>query len=408
METSSDNAVQLLAAAKEALSEGENFRAYDLAERVPDGDGLPSPQKIHVMALALARSGSLIRAKEIASLLPDSDDPEIAGLKSRIFKDMALAAADPNERRALFAKAARQSEDAFSRKGSWYNGINAASCLFMAGERNAARQLVRDKVLPRCRAEKAKDLWLDATMGECHLLLGDHDEAAAFYGKAVTTATAAGHFGSLSSTLRQLRMLISEIGEDARGVWDSLSLPGIAVFSGHMIDRPGRPEPRFPATAEENVRASLREVVARRAIKMAFASCACGGDILFLEEVLAAGGECVVVPPLPLTATIRNSVAFAGGRWEARLKAILGNPMTKILAPECDETGENDAIVYDFTNRYLLGLAILKARALGFPLLGVCVWDRRKSGLGGGTDSAVKLWREQNMDVEIVTPEVGK
>ena len=82
--------------------------------------------------------------------------------------------------------------------------------------------------------------------------------------------------------------------------------------------------------------------------------------------------------------------------------------MAKLLAPKCDETGENDAIVYDFANRLLLGLAILKARALGFPLLGVCVWDRRESGLGGGTDSAVKLWREQNMDVEIVTPEVGK
>ena len=404
MESAADNATRVLDAARAALHDGENFLAYDLAEKAPD-DGVPSPQKIHVMSLALARSGALNRATELAAQLPDSDDPEIAGLKSRLFKDMALASHDTNERRALFAKAARHSACAFARKGAWYNGINAASCLFMAGARDAARRLVRNEVLPRCLAEETKDLWLDATLGECHLLLGDYQRAAEFYGKAVASATENGPFGNLSSTLRQLRMLIAEIGARAQCVWEGLPLPRIAVFSGHMIDRPGRTPPRFPASAENGVRAKLREIVARRAVKIAFASCACGGDILFLEEVLSSGGECVVVPPLPLPATVRNSVSFAGGDWETRLEAILADPRTRLLAPECDETGEDDEVVYDFTNRYLLGLALLKSRSLGFPLLGVCVWDGRDSGSTGGTDSAVKLWRERGLDMERVTPE---
>ena len=101
-------------------------------------------------------------------------------------------------------------------------------------------------------------------------------------------------------------------------------------------------------------------------------------------------------------------MAFAPGDWEARLRAIRGNPKVRLLAPECDETGENDAIVYDFANRYLLGLATLKSRELGFPLFGVCVWDGKESGLIGGTDSAVRLWREQELPIEIVTPEVGQ
>ena len=407
MESAADNATRVLDAARAALHDGENFLAYDLAEKAPD-DGVPSPQKIHVMSLALARSGALNRATELAAQLPDSDDPEIAGLKSRLFKDMALASHDTNERRALFAKAARHSAYAFARKGAWYNGINAASCLFMAGARDAARRLVRNEVLPRCQAEETKDLWLDATLGECHLLLGDYQRAAEFYGKAVASATENGHFGNLSSTLRQLRMLIAEIGARAQCVWEGLPLPRIAVFSGHMIDRPGRTPPRFPASAENGVRAKLREIVARRAVKIAFASCACGGDILFLEEVLSSGGECVVVPPLPLPATVRNSVSFAGGDWETRLEAILADPRTRLLAPECDETGEDDEVVYDFTNRYLLGLALLKSRSLGFPLLGVCVWDGRDSGSTGGTDSAVKLWRERGLDMERVTPEAGE
>ena len=175
-----------------------------------------------------------------------------------------------------------------------------------------------------------------------------------------------------------------------------------------MIDRPDRPNPRFPISAEENVRHALREIIDRQKIKIAFASCACGGDILFLEEVLSAGGECIVVPPLPLKTTIRNSVAFAPGDWEARLKTIRDNPKTRFLAPECDETGENDAIVYDFANRYLLGLATLKSHELGFPLVGVCVWDGKESGLLGGTDSAIRLWRDQKLPIEIVTPEVRK
>ena len=111
---------------------------------------------------------------------------------------------------------------------------------------------------------------------------------------------------------------------------------------------------------------------------------------------------------MSLPTTIRNSVAFAPGDWEARLRAIRGNPKVRLLAPECDETGENDAIVYDFANRYLLGLATLKSRELGFPLFGVCVWDGKESGLIGGTDSAVRLWREQELPIEIVTPEVGQ
>ena len=401
-----DKTAELLSAAKSALSEGENFCAYDIAEKIPCDDESPALEKIRIMALALARSGSLKRAQEIASRLPNSDDSEIVGLKSRLFKDMAIAATNLDEKHALFAKAAYQSEEIFARKGVWYNGINAASCRFMAGDRAKARRMVREEVLPRCKAEKCKDFWLAATLGECHLLLGDYQTAAEFYEKAVMEATEAGHFGSLSSTLRQLRMLVSEIGIKAKRVWSSLSLPRIAVFSGHMIDRPDCPNPRFPISAEENVRRTLREIIDRQKIKIAFASCACGGDILFLEEALSASGECIIVPPLPLKTTIRNSVAFAPGDWEARLKTILANPKTRLLAPECDETGENDAIIYDFANRYLLGLATLKSRELGFPLVGVCVWDGKERGLLGGTDSAVRLWREQKLPIEIVMPEI--
>ena len=133
--------------------------------------------------------------------------------------------------------------------------------------------------------------------------------------------------------------------------------------------------------------------------------CACGGDILFLEAVLESGGRVVVVPPLPLEKAIARSVAFAGSDWVERLRRVLADSSATVLEAECDETGENDGIVYDFCNRYLAGLALLKARQLGFPARGVCVWDGSESGLAGGTDSAVRLWRDAGMEVDAVEPE---
>ena len=392
-----------LTRARTALAEGENFRAYDLAEAVPDGPDGPSPEKTHVMALALARSGSGLRARELAATLPDGNDTEIMGLKSRLFKDLARVTFDPEERRRCYAAAAEVSERVFAARRNWYNGINAASCRFLSGDRDRARQTVRD-VLPLCEAETDRDLWLVATLGECHLLLGDFALASAFYREATSRADAERRFGDLASTLRQLRLLAAEIGSEADVVLQDLDLPCVAVFSGHLIDGPKRTTPRFPPEEEDRVRFRLREIVDRRRIAFGYASCACGGDVLFLEEVLAAGGRVVVAPPLPLEKAIERSVSVAPGDWEARLRAVLRDPRATLLEPECDETGEDDAVVYSFCNRHLFGLATLRARKLGFPLRGVCVWDGRTGGTPGGTSSAVQRWRMAGLPVDVVPP----
>lgn len=397
---------EALTAARRALAEGEHFRAYDLAESEPDGPDGPSPEKLHVMALSLARSGAGLRARELAARLPDCDDPEIMGLKSRLFKDLARTALDPAERRSCFAAAADVSERVFRAKRVWYNGVNAASCRFLSGDREGARRLVRNEVLPLCEQEPVRDFWLVATKGECLLLLGRYAEAAARYAEAAAMSEAERRFGDFATTVRQLRMLADDIGPDARAVFEGVRMPCVAVFSGHMIDGPDRAAPRFPPEAEAGVAERLRRLVRERRVAIGYASCACGGDILFLEAVLAAGGRVVVVPPLPLEKAIRGSVAPAGGDWEVRLRAILAHPSATLLEAECDETGENDAVVYEFCNRYLFGLAMLRARQLSFPLRGICVWDGTRSGKTGGTDSAVLRWRAAGLIVDAVAPEV--
>ena len=114
------------------------------------------------------------------------------------------------------------------------------------------------------------------------------------------------------------------------------------------------------------------------------------------------------MPPIPLEQTIKNSVdIIPGADWKARLENILQHKNTVLLDAECDEIGEeSDSVVYDFANRFLLGAAVMKARDLHFPLYGISVWNLEKSGLPGGTDSAISLWKGKKIPIEIVTPEV--
>ena len=394
-----------------ALNMGENFYAYDVAEKIEPANEKEAWQKIHIMSLALARSGSLNHAAELLQELPESDNTEIVGLKSRILKDMASNTVELEKRKELFMQAATLNLEIFKSKRQYYNGINAASCLFMADQKEQAQRLVRDEVLPLCDEEKVQDLWLIATRAECFLLLEDFSMAAEYYKQTVQMAISEHQLGNLASTLKQFYMLGQNFhSEKISNIISKMNLPKVAIFSGHMIDRPGRKTPRFPAESEEQVRQELAEIIKKQNIKIAFASCACGGDIIFVEEILKVGGECFILPPLPLEQTIVNSVdIIPGAQWKQRLEKILQHENTILLDAESDEIGvDDDAIVYDFSNRFLLGAAIHRAASSHFPLCGVTVWNLEKSGLVGGTDSAVALWKKKKLPIEIVTPEVKK
>lgn len=396
--------------ARRALDSGENFYAYDIAEESVPYDDKEATQRLHIMALALARSGSLGRASELMKNFPETDNTEIVGLKSRILKDMALNTKDVEKRKELFCQSADLSLWIFNEKRQYYNGINAASCLFMAGQRQRCQALVREQVLPLCLAETdASDFWLTATLGECYLLLEDYQKASAYYSQAALQAINEGQLGNLGSTLKQFEMLSAHIPpEQVQSIISGMRLPKVAVFSGHMVDRPERKRPRFPSYAEEQVRLELAEVIVRNNIRLAFVSCACGGDILFIEEMLKNGGECFILPPLPLEETIKNSVdIIPGADWKQRLERVLAHENSVLLETECEEIGvDDDVLVYDFTNRFLLGAAIHWSAQNHFPLCGVTVWNRESSGLAGGTDSTVALWEKNDIPVSIVTPEV--
>lgn len=160
----------------------------------------------------------------------------------------------------------------------------------------------------------------------------------------------------------------------------------VFLFSGHMIDSPDRPEPRFPAA---------QEAVAARAIgatldtlgagpeDLALCSGACGGDILFAEACLKRGLRLEVRLPFAIPTFLEKSVVFAGEGWSARFHAIKDNPLTTLsIMPDKPGLAPSDTNPYTNTNLWLLDSAL----ALGKDKVHfICLWNRQGGDGPGGT-----------------------
>src|SRR6202521_3709711 len=124
---------------------GELLSAFDLAER-----GLAEhPHDVwlkHRAVLALARAGATEQAarrfEEYGLSAVEREEEDVAGLRARIAKDVALAAA--GERRRHEARRAATAYGAiFARTGGYYPAVNAATLSLLGGDPKRARELAR-------------------------------------------------------------------------------------------------------------------------------------------------------------------------------------------------------------------------------------------------------------------------
>ncbi|MBE7556216.1 MAG: DUF4231 domain-containing protein [Anaerolineales bacterium] len=113
----------------------------------------------------------------------------------------------------------------------------------------------------------------------------------------------------------------AHVGRETRDVF---------LFSGHMIDRPGRPEPRFPPEMEPEAADRLDKALDKLGADhndMAIApGAACGGDILFIEACLKRDMRVEILLPFSEAEFIERSVSFAGDAWVERFYNIRNNP----------------------------------------------------------------------------------
>src|SRR3954451_11923655 len=153
---------------------GELLTAADLAER-----GLAEhPGDVwlaHRAGLALARAGSTDEAARRfdAYGLGEREEEDVAALRARIAKDIALSASG-SERAREAARSAELYGAIFARTGGYYPGVNAATLRLLAGDASAARALATE-VLEGLAGLADESYYAAATEAEAELLLGHED-----------------------------------------------------------------------------------------------------------------------------------------------------------------------------------------------------------------------------------------
>ncbi len=162
----------------------------------------------------------------------------------------------------------------------------------------------------------------------------------------------------------------------------------VLLFSGHLVDAPGRPVPRFPAAkvaaAAERIGRVLDEIGAN-AQDLAYSQAAAGGDLLFIEACLARGVRCEVLLPFDETEFIAQSIAPVtdGAQWQARYAAAKAK-LTQPIRCMADALGPTPAGTNPFErcNQWLLDSALAHgAQKLRF----ICLWNGAGGDGPGGT-----------------------
>ena len=175
------------------------------------------------------------------------------------------------------------------------------------------------------------------------------------------------------------------------------------IFTGHMIDKVDRSEPRFPANKEKIVtleiakKLVIEEEKSEDRINAGIAGGACGGDIIFHELCEEMGIPTEMYLALPIDDFKKASVSFAGTDWEKRFNILTKKIPVHILP---DTKSNNISLsVWELANLWMLDKA-LKNGGSNMTLL--ALWDGKGGDGNGGTEHMVKSANEEGAKVEII------
>jgi hypothetical protein len=176
------------------------------------------------------------------------------------------------------------------------------------------------------------------------------------------------------------------------------------VFTGHMVDLPGRSPPRFPPEFEDAARFEVERRIARhtegcsKTSAKGFASLARGGDILFHEICRNFGFDTVIVLPFPPDLFLKTSVEGAeGGDWPRRFQKLWDEtpPARRYVLglPQTDDA-------YALCNERVLQLAQQNA-----AVQLIALWDGGGGdGPGGTADLIARAKRQSGREPDIIDP----
>jgi len=380
------------------------------------------------LALAGAAGHSLDQAREHYrdALAIHPDDPEIWALLGRVDKDAWVAAwrqpgRTPEQMRddaayedALLRAAIDSYAKGYRRNQShYYSGINALTLMHLY------RHLTNDTRYDRemgvmagavrfgaeCEPDEQQRFWSQATLGDLEVLVGTPETVKAAYKEAIARNDK--DWFALNSSRAQLQLL-KELGLRPENVdaglaafdraLQKLARPEeqwqprqILLFSGHMVDAPDRPAPRFPAAKESIAAHRIAEVLDRLGAgpdDLALTQGACGGDLLFTEACQRRGVKVRWLQPFREPDFIQSSVVRGGEAWRPRYldaRAKLAGPVRAApdeLGPP--PSGAEAGYAYERCNLWLLytalacGVDVDKVRF-------ICLWNGEGGDGPGGT-----------------------
>jgi len=158
----------------------------------------------------------------------------------------------------------------------------------------------------------------------------------------------------------------------------------VLLFSGHMIDAPGRTQPRFPADKELIARDAIVDTLTQAGAgpgDLAICGAACGGDLIFAEACLARDMRLELYIPFDQPTFLTNSVDFADANWHERFLAAKAKATLHVMLDELGplQPGEEP---YARNNMWMLESA---ARFGPEKIVFVCLWDGQGGDGPGGT-----------------------
>ena len=263
-------------------------------------------------------------------------------------------------------------------------------------------------------AGQVKDFWARVTLAELELLTADKRTTEKAYAYAI--AAAEKDWFALNSCWQQLDVL-QTLGFRNEEVTVALNVvkralarltppwrpEQVFLFSGHMIDAPGREIARFP---EEMTDAAARAIAGKLdelgAGERDLAMCqgACGGDLLFAQAALDRGLRLELRLPFEEPEFLQKSVAFAGNHWVNQYHKVRANDRTKVMIMS-EELGPPPAKrnPYERANLWQLYTAL----AWGPDRIRfIALWNGQKSSKQGGTDQIMGAVRKRSGRVYVI------
>ncbi len=181
----------------------------------------------------------------------------------------------------------------------------------------------------------------------------------------------------------------------------------VLLFTGHMVDAPGRAAPRFP---EERAPAAARRIADILAEldagpdDLALTQGAAGGDLLFTEAAQARGLPVQWLQPLDEAQFLQASVQPSGASWQARYdaaRAALDPALPILAAPSVLGPLQPGQDPFSRCNLWLLETAL----AYGAERVHlIALWNGAPGDGPGGTDHLVREVQRRHGFAVVIDP----